>query len=84
MELIKAMVGRQIDDLYGKAAQRDEMISDEIILDVQHISDTRNFVTDCSFQVHKGEILGIAGLVGREEVNLCAVCLELIRVLKER
>ena len=46
MELIKAMVGRQIDDLYGKAAQRDEMISDEIILDVQHISDTRNFVTD--------------------------------------
>ena len=34
MELIKAMVGRQIDDLYGKAAQRDEMISDEIICEI--------------------------------------------------
>ncbi len=57
--LIKMMVGREITDVYPKL---DAEIGD-VVFEAKHIVRTRK-VNDVSFSVRKGEILGIAGLVG--------------------
>ena len=71
-DLIKAMVGREITDLFPKP---DVKIGEEV-LRVEHLSRT-GFFKDVSFAVHAGEILGFTGLVGagRTEVveSVCAI-----------
>ena len=64
-DLIKAMVGREIKDLFPKPEVK---IGDEM-LRIEHLSRTGYF-KDVSFNVHKGEIVGLAGLdgSGRTEV----------------
>ncbi len=57
--LIKLMVGRDIKDQFPKSKA---VIGDEM-LRVEHLS-SPNKVDDVSFSVRKGEILGLAGLVG--------------------
>ena len=57
-ELIKLMVGRELGNDYEER----DCIQDEVVLDVQHLSG--NGVEDISFQLHRGEILGFAGLAG--------------------
>ncbi|MCL2126222.1 MAG: sugar ABC transporter ATP-binding protein [Oscillospiraceae bacterium] len=59
-ELIKAMVGRDIGDTYANL-KRNDTIGD-ILLEVKNL--TTRYVTDVSFKVRKGEVLGFAGLVG--------------------
>ncbi|MCT7374631.1 sugar ABC transporter ATP-binding protein [Chelativorans salis] len=61
-EIVNAMVGRVIDNLYPDK-QSDEEKSEEIILDVRSLTERGRF-TDISFQLRKGEILGLAGLIG--------------------
>lgn len=58
-ELIAQMVGRSLEKYYT----RDFIKSDEVVLKVEHLSDG-DMVKDVSFELHKGEILGFAGLVG--------------------
>ncbi|WP_332685812.1 sugar ABC transporter ATP-binding protein [Devosia sp.] len=60
--VVSAMVGRVIDDLYPPK-QRPEDRSDEVILDVRGLTEARRF-RDISFAVRKGEIVGLAGLIG--------------------
>ncbi len=72
-DIIQAMVGRELGDLYPpKSACVDETAE---ILKVEHLSGTP--FEDVSFTLHKGEILGFAGLVGagRSEIMraLCAI-----------
>ena len=64
-DIIKAMVGRDVDDLYPK---QDAAIGD-VILEVKGLS-TKGFLKDINFKLRTGEILGFAGLVGagRSEV----------------
>lgn len=59
-ELISMMVGRDMSEMF----QRERVdISDEVILEVKNL--TRSGVyQDINFKIHKGEIFGIAGLVG--------------------
>ena len=59
-ELIRLMVGRDLGDVF-EGLDRNREIGD-VILDVQHL--TNPWITDVSFQLHRGEILGFAGLVG--------------------
>ncbi|NMC47238.1 MAG: sugar ABC transporter ATP-binding protein [Chloroflexi bacterium] len=58
-ELIKMMIGRELKQQFP---QRNVQIGEECFR-VEHISDG-NKVKDVSFCVHKGEVLGFAGLVG--------------------
>lgn len=58
-DLIKAMVGREITDLFPKP----EVKIGKEMLRVEHFSRTGYF-KDVSFTLHAGEILGFAGLVG--------------------
>lgn len=59
-ELIQMMVGRKLTDLFPA---RDVETTDEILLEVNNIS-RGEAVRDVSFKLHKGEILGFAGLMG--------------------
>ena len=59
-ELIKAMVGRDIGDTYANLSRNDTY--GDVLLDVKNL--TTSSVTDVSFQVRKGEVVGFAGLVG--------------------
>lgn len=58
-ELIKMMVGRELGDEYPI---RNSKPSEEIILSVRNLSGQGD--KDINFDLHKGEILGVAGLVG--------------------
>ena len=69
-DLIKAMVGREITDLFPKP---DVKIGAEV-LRVENLSRT-GFFKDVSFTVHAGEILGFTGLVGAGRTEVVeAVC----------
>ena len=64
--LVEDMVGRKVENLYPK---KETEIGEEI-LRVEHVSmphptkPGKKIVDDVSFSVHRGEILGIGGLVG--------------------
>ncbi|MGD0612728.1 MAG: sugar ABC transporter ATP-binding protein [Anaerolineales bacterium] len=58
-ELVRLMVGRTISNLFPKQ----EVQPGEIALQVDHLTQAGTF-EDISFEVRKGEILGMAGLVG--------------------
>lgn len=59
-QLIKAMVGRDIGDTYANLKRCDEY--GDVILEVKDLKTPS--VHDVSFQLHRGEVIGFAGLVG--------------------
>ena len=60
-KIIEMMVGRAIDE--GTRPTAREHINDPVVLEVQDLS-TKSLLKDVSFQLHRGEILGFAGLMG--------------------
>jgi len=64
-DLIRMMVGRTITDLFPKK----KVDAGEVVLEVEHLTRARAF-QDISFELHRGEILGMAGLVGAGRTNV--------------
>ena len=59
-EIIRLMVGRSLENRFPEKINRPA----EPILEVRNISARHNLLRDVSFTLHRGEILGVAGLAG--------------------
>ena len=65
--IIRGMVGRELTNRFPK---RESHVQDEVVLEVEHWSvqhalySDRTVVDDVSFKLKKGEVVGIAGLMG--------------------
>ena len=65
--IIRGMVGRELTNRFPK---RESHVQDEVVLEVEHWSvqhalySDRTVVDDVSFNLKKGEVVGIAGLMG--------------------
>jgi len=65
-DLVSMMVGREIDRFYSKRAGQ---ASSEVVLDVRNLTG-RPMTRNVSFKLHKGEIVGLAGLIGAGRTEL--------------
>jgi ABC-type sugar transport system ATPase subunit len=64
-KLVRLMVGREVGNLYPKP----EAEIGDVLLRVSGVG-REGVLEDCSFEVHAGEILGFAGLVGAGRTEL--------------
>jgi rhamnose transport system ATP-binding protein len=71
--LIRDMVGRDVDDYFAKAQTE----QGELLLSVRGLN-KENVFSDINFDIHRGEVLGFAGLVGsrRTDVGLALFGIE--------
>lgn len=71
-EIIKHMVGREIEDIFPK---RPKFEGKEIVFETVHLNSfdpakSRYIITDVNINIKKGEVVGIAGLMGAGRTEL--------------
>lgn len=76
--IVEKMLGQSFDENFPKV----HLTPGEIALDVRNLSDVNNMVKDVSFNIRKGEIVGISGLVGAGKTELCKLLFGDIRKSK--
>lgn len=64
-KLITLMVGREMNATFPK---RENTIKEDVLLEVEHLSG--NGLLDISFKLRRGELLGLAGLIGAGRTEL--------------
>ncbi len=64
-DMVESMVGRNIENIYPTV----DPYHEQVVLEVRNLTRTGEF-EDISFELHAGEILGIAGLVGAGRTEL--------------
>lgn len=64
--IVEAMVGRDMDQMFPALAKP----ADETMLEVRNLGSARGHFHDVNFSVRRGEIFGIAGLVGAGRTEL--------------
>ena len=67
-ELVTLMVGRELNETYPS---RKDCITDEVLLKLENVSGPT--VENISFELKKGEILGLAGLIGSGRTELAEI-----------
>ncbi len=67
-ELVRRMVGRDIQEMFQKKAAEKQ----NVVLEIKHLSGA-GCLRDISLQLRRGEILGLAGLVGSGRSTLSRV-----------
>ena len=65
-ELVRLMVGREITDLYKRNRQE----PGETVLKVENLCASKEKLDDISLELRRGEIVGLAGLVGAGRTEL--------------
>ncbi|NPV65861.1 MAG: sugar ABC transporter ATP-binding protein [Anaerolineae bacterium] len=65
-KVIRMMVGRELTDIYERSGRTD---SRDPVLEVEGLS-SHGAIEDISFKLYRGEILGVAGLVGAGRTEL--------------
>jgi rhamnose transport system ATP-binding protein len=73
-ELIRLMVGRQIDELYPTPSRG----TGDVVLEVSSLT-RRGYFEDVSLQLRRGEILGLAGLVGAGRTEVAEAIFGVVR-----
>ena len=66
-EIVEKMLGRAFEELFSK----EKVEIGETVFEVSHLSGADGKVNDVSLHVKRGEIVGIAGLVGAGKSELC-------------
>ena len=66
-EIVEKMLGRSFEENYAK--EKTEI--GEILFETEHLSGAGGKVKNVSIQVKRGEVVGIAGLVGAGKSELC-------------
>ena len=64
-DLVKLMVGRELKETYPS---RPDCITDEVLLTVENVSG--DIVSDINLEIKRGEVLGLAGLIGSGRTEL--------------
>ena len=65
-EIIRLMVGRELNNRYPEKTNK----AGEVLLEVEGLSSLYNKLSDVSFSVRRGEIVGVAGLDGAGRTEL--------------
>ena len=67
-ELIKMMVGRSLTNIFPPPVCEPDY--SKVVFEAKNLTDNDGKLKDVSFQVFKGEVLGIAGLQGHGQTEL--------------
>jgi ABC-type sugar transport system ATPase subunit len=70
-DLVQLMVGRQMEDVFPPKPPATEVRTAPVVLSVRNLSSGKRF-HDVSFDLHRGEILGLGGLQGQGQRELLA------------
>jgi ribose transport system ATP-binding protein len=74
--IIALMVGREVEKLYPRSPRQ----AGEIVLDVSHLQSVDQKCRDASLALRRGEVLGIAGLVGSGRTEMLRAIFGLNRI----
>jgi ABC-type sugar transport system ATPase subunit len=68
-EIVEMMTGKSLGNYYSSSGITADTGSNEILLEVKNLSQ-KKILNDVSFKLYRGEILGIAGLLGSGRTEL--------------